>query len=1441
MEPRKLTHDAYSVGWVCVRDCEVDAARALLDEEDEPLDGVNDDNSYLVGRIGKHNVVIAFPASSGSHSTIQTVTNMIRTFPKIRFGLMVGVGGGVPNYPRIDIRLGDVVVSEPGGTHGGVLQYDKGKWLEGQFEITSHLNRPPSVLQKAIKRLRADHRFRKGKMQSYIEEIIQKLGELLGSEDPFFPGVDRDILFLADYHHVGGEECTDCDKLQVVQRKSRTQPLIHHGLIASGDIEMRSAKRRDELRDAHKILCFEMEAAGLMNHFPCLVIRGISNYSDSHMNEQWQPYAAVVAAAYAKDLLRIVNAEEISNTELAASTFENIGHTLCEVDKRITKMDSILDDGHKMKILNWLTPSSHGTHQSNFFRKAQKGTGTWLLESDKFQQWLHQTKGILFCQGIPGAGKTIMTSIVINHLNKIFKDSPGIGIAYIYCDFLKRSTQTRTSLFSSLLKQLSLQHQNFPNSLLDLYMLHGRKQTNPSFDELFESLEVVCNDFERTIIIIDALDEIQDPSGAYGSANRFLSEVFRLQERTNTSLFATSRFGADIEGLFNKKGCTMLEIRASDDDIRNYLEEHISELPSLRSDSTDLASRIKDTISGAAGGMFLVAWLYLHSFKDKTTIGQARIALEKPPSGSNLYDRMYGDAMERIQCKMDGLKDLAMRVLLWVFLATQPVTVLELQHALALAGDRDASVFNHEHMTDAELITSMCSGLVTVDCNSQIVRLVHYTTHEYFDRNWTTWFPNGHSDIASTCIAYLSLDVFETSSHSKEELDDRLQLYPLYSYSAKNWGVHARRQSVAEALVMRLLGNENKVHSSAQVLQIQCHCKFRSVICACDFHAKCEIKPSALHLAVYFGLEGIFQILLLNNGHAMDARDSHGRTALSWAAEHGHEGLVRCLLESGADATLKDIYGHTAFARAAKSGHYAIAKILANSSGIDSNDISLQLAFLRAACHGFLSVVQLFLGRGFDPRFNDPEFGRTPLSQAAEYGQTDIVRLFLDIDIDPNSEDVNGGNSTQDNTGKTPLMWAAMNDRLSIAQLLLEKGADPSKQEKDGQGALYFAITKGHIQIVMSLLDHGVDIHAKSIEGHSALHEAAMNNHSEIVALLLNRGCDANARDLKGNTALHHAGSHGNRKMALSLLDHGADINARAIWQNTAIHNAITYEGSPGPLQFVRLLLSRGFDVSSRDIFGLTVLHSAASNGWLETVELLLSHGIDINAKGEKGNTALHFAITNGHLEIAKLLIEQDIDVNVTDEKGTTALHFAVSNGHLEIVNLLLEKDINVNITRKNGNTACHIAAKNGRNDFVELLLNRGLNTQARNLSGQTILHLAIQGSCDVAIIKLLLDRGVDLQARDTFGLNPLETALAAEHLEAIELLLRQDISDEDAWPALYIAADHEHTVAVQQLLARVKPNSQNYERALQYAVYAITKDIFFSCSRGSCSHEPRA
>ncbi|PWY94679.1 purine and uridine phosphorylase [Aspergillus sclerotioniger CBS 115572] len=329
MVARHLAHHNYTVAWVCVLACEVDAARALLDEEDDPLEPLfGDNNVYVLGRMWKLNVVIASPSIRGDTPMGQAVAHLIRTFHNIRFGLLVGVGGGAPDLahldPSNDIRLGDVVVSYPTGKHGGVINYNAPSWKdENSPEIESRLTAPPNALMSGVERLQCDHRFSKGKekMLSNVEVAFTRLTEVHHYPIHYsVPGHDPDQLFNAVYNHVGGKsDCGRCDPGEIIKRAQRTkdEPQVHYGLIASADRDVNSTKLRDLLRNSWGVACLEMEAGGSLIDFPCVFIRGISDYCDTHRSDEWQPYAAASASAYAKDLLRLMGPEQVGGIRLA--------------------------------------------------------------------------------------------------------------------------------------------------------------------------------------------------------------------------------------------------------------------------------------------------------------------------------------------------------------------------------------------------------------------------------------------------------------------------------------------------------------------------------------------------------------------------------------------------------------------------------------------------------------------------------------------------------------------------------------------------------------------------------------------------------------------------------------------------------------------------------------------------------------------------------------------------------------------------------------------------------------------------------------------------------------------------------------------------------------------------------------------------------------------
>jgi nucleoside phosphorylase len=318
----QLPREEYTVGWVCALPVELAAARKMLDEEHEDLErdvDDNDENLYYLGSIAGHNVaIVCLPAGRiGNNPAAVVATQMKATFRRIRFGLMVGIGGGVPSAAA-DIRLGDVVVSQPDKTFGGVVQYDAGKATASGFERTGSLNAPPQVLLSAVARVRSNEFLGESKVLEHMGKL-ERIPRFQRSK------TGPDVLFDAGYDHEGGQTCEGCKTDRREAREPRDEEMVsHYGTIASGNQVMKNAAERARVSaELGGVLCFEMEAAGLMNNFPCLVVRGICDYADSHKNKKWQPYAAGIAAAYAKEVLMVIPPADVAKTRTAEEAIQS--------------------------------------------------------------------------------------------------------------------------------------------------------------------------------------------------------------------------------------------------------------------------------------------------------------------------------------------------------------------------------------------------------------------------------------------------------------------------------------------------------------------------------------------------------------------------------------------------------------------------------------------------------------------------------------------------------------------------------------------------------------------------------------------------------------------------------------------------------------------------------------------------------------------------------------------------------------------------------------------------------------------------------------------------------------------------------------------------------------------------------------------------------------
>ncbi|KAJ9493594.1 hypothetical protein H2202_010942 [Exophiala xenobiotica] len=300
-----------------------------------------------------------------------------------------------------------------------------------------------------------------------------------------------------------------------------------------------------------------------------------------------------------------------------------------------------------------------------------------------------------------------------------------------------------------------------------LYKKHIQERTRPSIDVISQTLQSIVPNYSRTFIVIDALDECQVRDG---EQKRFLAELFSLQTKTAINLFVTSRFIPKIENEFS--GSMKLEIRANEEDLSRYLDHHLQRLPSFVSRNKELQNDIKTTIVRAVDGMFLLAQLHFDSLIGKPSPKAIRNALEKLPKGSNVYDHAYCAAMDRIEGQAQDSEILANRVLSWVACAKRPLTSLELQHALGVEIGEPA--LDNENLPEVKHMLSTCAGLVTVDEQSNVIRLVHHTAQEFFKRTQSRWLPKAEADIINICISYLSFNTFTSGFCQSDKARDTI-------------------------------------------------------------------------------------------------------------------------------------------------------------------------------------------------------------------------------------------------------------------------------------------------------------------------------------------------------------------------------------------------------------------------------------------------------------------------------------------------------------------------------------------------------------------------------------------------------------------------------------------------------------------------------------------
>ena len=539
---------------------------------------------------------------------------------------------------------------------------------------------------------------------------------------------------------------------------------------------------------------------------------------------------------------------------------------------------------------------------------------------------------------------------------------------------------------------------------------------------------------------------------------------------------------------------------------------------------------------------FLLVFLSIETILQEPTIYRRREKLNAMKNGLDLGGA-YEAMLRRIKAEGGEKARLGMAVLMWISHSQRPLQVEEICHAIAIGiGSND---LNSDDIPTISTLMDCCQGLVTVDKGASTARLIHFTLQEHL-RSHPDLFDRVHSMMAETCLTYLNFQhVKDLPVRSSPDPRDT----PFLEYSSLYWGTHMRIElsDRAETLALQLLDHFES-HISATLLWESISDK--------SYYSD-VMSFSALHCVSYFGIPEVTITLLKMNRWDVNQNDSLSMTPLIWAAKYGHEEVVRLLLRE------KQIQpdggrGRTALSWAAGNGHEGVVRLFLAQKFINPGSVGRRWG--KSA-----RVVNLLFGERYVNPNSISEYGRTPLSWAAENGHEGIVALLLERkDVNPDIRDwlygqtllllaVRNGHEgivklllgqkdvnldTRDTEyGRTPLFWAAVKGREGIVKLLLErKDANPDIPDaRYGQTPFSWAAENDHEGIVKLLLerkDVNPDI-PDTRYGRTPLSWAVENGQEGVVKLLLGRNdVNPNTSSKSGETPIMLATKYGHKKVA---------------------------------------------------------------------------------------------------------------------------------------------------------------------------------------------------------------------------------------------------------------------------------------------------------------------
>jgi ankyrin repeat protein len=665
------------------------------------------------------------------------------------------------------------------------------------------------------------------------------------------------------------------------------------------------------------------------------------------------------------------------------------------------------------------------------------------------------------------------------------------------------------------------------------------------------------------------------------------------------------------------------------------------------------------------GLRFLLARLHMNDIAAQQTRATLQSALQNLPSNIN---ETYEKAMRRVR---PADLSLAKCVVSWITHSLRPLTALELRTAIAVNGNVTKLSEMTLHLHSETHILSVCAGLVTIDAETSVIRLVHPTAEAYFRDYFTQ--ACAHSAIATTCLHFVMLKdlqkvVFDFNKPDSDFIDEPVsgsQSVPFLNYAAQTWGHHVRQANdpATNQLAIEFLESNMSLNFVAEIMDsyhsgpasalwITAHFGLRDLadrILRKEPSTITEIMhgETVMHVTAETGYTGVMELLLATDGSIPDAINKSGRTPLTQAAENGHHQIVQLLLASNAvDPDFRDqtmfYEGRTPLSWAAGNGHETTVRYLLATDRVDANSTITKGLYAGrtplfwAAAGGHGRVVRLLLEEGnADATICDND-GYSPLTIAAQHGHEDIITLLLQVNraVADKKEKV---------YGRRPVEWAIECQHDAVAELLLMYPTLDFRHEH-GRTTLSYEAEHGYAKGVEILIEMGASADVKDEDSWTPLMYAADGGHVDVVKALVRCGVDIDLTCADLRTSISYAAEAGHDKVVRVLLDYGASPEVPDCDQRTPL----SYAAEHGHEVVVSLLLSSGrVNPDSRPNAGLyagrTPLSFAAARGKLDIVQMLLDKGVTVDvAKTESGwgtQTPLQWAISNGHEAVAKLLL----------------------------------------------------------------------------------------------------------------------------------------------------------------------------------------------------------